>query len=244
MRWVLAGVAALAVALAVNTVVTNRETRSASAGAGRLVPVDGQRLHVREDGDPRRPALLLVHGLAGSVHVWDRLVPRLTHRYRVIRVDLLGHGGSDKPRDGYAPEPQADRLARLLERLRAPRALLVGHSLGGMIGVALAERHPERLRGLVAIGTPARPGDVDLPAAARLGTRPLVGQLLHRLVSDGMVRDALSESLGEGGAVPDRFVRDYRAMTFSAYAGSYRDADAFGGRCPTGSERRACACWR
>jgi len=218
----------LVVALgAANTIVTDRETRGAEADIGRLVEVDGERLQVRLDGDRRAPAIVLIHGLAGSLHLWDRLVPLLDDRHLVIRVDLLGHGGSDKPRRGYSPRAQADRLGVLLDALHVRRALVVGHSLGGIVAVALAERRPDVFRGLVAIGTPARSGDVDLPAIARLGTVPVMGELFHRVVSDGMVAGALGDALGEGVAVPRQFVDDYRAMTYSAYASSYKEADEF-----------------
>jgi pimeloyl-ACP methyl ester carboxylesterase len=96
-----------------------------------------------------------------------------------------------------------------------------------MIAVALAERRPGLVRGLVAIGTPARSGDVDLPAVARLGTLPVAGELLHRLVTDGMVEDALRDSLWPGAEVPQEFVDDYRDMTYSAFRGSYREGDEF-----------------
>jgi pimeloyl-ACP methyl ester carboxylesterase len=226
-RTLLVALAVPALALGVNAYVTDRETKQARADVGQLVEVDGQELQIREDGPANRPPLVLIHGLAGSIRQWDSLVPRLARRYRVIRIDLLGHGGSDKPREGYAPEAQARRIGGLLDKRRIRRVLVVGHSLGGMIAVALAERRPHLVRGLVTIGTPARSGDVDLPATAQMGTLPVAGELLHRVVSDGMVEAALEDSLGSGADVPRQFVDDYRDMTFSAYRGSYREANRF-----------------
>ena len=226
-RALLFALAVPTLALGVNAYVTDRETKQARADVGQLVEVDGQEIQVREDGPANRPPLFLIHGLAGSIRQWDRLVPWLARRYRVIRVDLLGHGGSDKPREGYGPEAQARRIERLLHQRGIRRVLVLGHSLGGMIAVALAERRPHLVRGLVTIGTPARSGDVDLPATARMVTLPVAGQLLHRVVSDGMVEDALEDSLESGAGVPRQFVDDYRDMTFSAYRESYRDANRF-----------------
>lgn len=228
----LGALAAMALLLVLNTVATDRETREASALGGRLVEVEGHEIHVREAGDPRRPSVVLLHGLAGSTRLWDRLTPLLDDRYRVISVDLLGHGGSDMPREGYALEDQAERIGSLMDRLRVRRPLVVGHSLGGMVGVALSERRPGSLRGLVAIGTPADEGDVDLRAGARLAARPVIGELLYRVTTDGMVEDALEDALWDGAPVPEQFVDDYRAMTFSAYAKSYREGDEFAAQAP------------
>lgn len=219
------GIGLLVVLLAANTLAVNRERREAEADAGRLVEVGGHELQVRVDGRRSGRSLVLLHGLAGSIHVWNRLVPRLADRYRLVRVDLLGHGGSDKPREGYSPRDQADLVAKVLDELDVRQPVVVGHSLGGMVAVALAERQPERLRGVVAIGTPAQSSDLDLPAAVRMATVPVVGQALRRLATDGMVEDGLKDSLGEDAVVPEQFVADYDATTHSSFVGSYEKAE-------------------
>ena len=70
-----------------------------------------------------------------------------------MRIDLLGHGGSEKPRDGYRMEEQADLVAQVLDALRIRRAALAGHSMGGIVATAFAERHRERLSRLMLVGT-------------------------------------------------------------------------------------------
>ena len=62
---------------------------------------------------------------------WDGMVPLLERNHRVIAVDLLGHGGSEKPGSGYTPPNQAQVVAEALERLDVSDATVVGHSLGG-----------------------------------------------------------------------------------------------------------------
>ena len=80
---------------------------------------------------------------------------------RVIRFDLLGHGNSEMPRDGYAPDEQARRVAAALRKLRVRRATVVGHSMGGTVASALVEEKPRLVRRLAVIGTPPRDGFAD-----------------------------------------------------------------------------------
>src|SRR5919109_2772177 len=107
----------LAVALVVNTFVTDRETKDAKADIGQVLDLPDGDIQVREDGSPRRPAVVLLHGFASSVHWWGPVAERLAPRFHVIRVDLLGHGGSEKPRKGYSMENQAALVAEALGEL-------------------------------------------------------------------------------------------------------------------------------
>src|SRR5688572_25877352 len=91
----------LAVALAVNTVVTDRDTEEARADTGRIVDLPGGDLQVREDGPRDAPAVVMLHGFACSLNWWDQVTPALARDHRVVRFDLLGHGGSEKPKEGY-----------------------------------------------------------------------------------------------------------------------------------------------
>src|SRR5690349_9797796 len=134
-RWKIAAavVAVIALLLAVNTIVTNSETKPAKADGGRIVTLPGGDLQVREDGSADKPPVVLIHGWTASLHWFDRITPLLAGSYRVIRVDLLGHGGSAKPKDGYSMEEQADRVAAALVKVGVRRALVAGHSTGGEV---------------------------------------------------------------------------------------------------------------
>ena len=99
------------------------------------------------------PPVVLVHGLGMTRAMWDGQWPALAGRYRVLRYDLLGHGESDKPRDGYSLARFADQAARLMDGLGIERAALVGFSLGGMIGRAFALAHPERTAALAILNS-------------------------------------------------------------------------------------------
>src|SRR5271165_5891549 len=105
-RWIgllAAVIAVLAVLLGVNALVIDGETKPAHADIGRIVPLPhGDDLQVREDGPRSAPAIVLLHGFASSLHWWDAITPALAAHYHVIRLDLLGNGGSAKPGDGYS----------------------------------------------------------------------------------------------------------------------------------------------
>ena len=105
--------------------------------------LDGESIYVRQDGPRDAPALVLIHGLAGSTHWWDSVVPMLARSYRVIRIDLLGDGLSAKPAGGgYEITEQARRVGEALDRLGVKHAIVVGHSSGGLVATALAEQRP------------------------------------------------------------------------------------------------------
>ena len=114
------GVAAAAAAggLALNRYLVDRETRPGQAEpGGRLVRVAAGAIHVVEDGHHAGPPIVLLHGFAGSLHWFDRLAPLLAPERHVIRVDLLGHGGSEKPASGYEIPEQAALVAGGLDLL-------------------------------------------------------------------------------------------------------------------------------
>jgi naphthoate synthase len=124
-------------------------------------------LAAREEG--AGPPVLLLHGFTGSGASMAPVAAALRDAHRVVSVDLLGHGASDAPADPalYAIERCAEQLVALLDALRVERAHVIGYSMGGRAGLALAVLHPARVASLLAIG--ARAGFAD-PAerAARI----------------------------------------------------------------------------
>ena len=101
--------------LLVNTVVTDRQTKDAEASHGsKIIELDGGDLNYKEEGGRDDPTIVLLHGFACSLRWWDRVAPELARRgLHVIRFDLLGHGGSEMPRDGYEMETAAAKIVEL-----------------------------------------------------------------------------------------------------------------------------------
>ncbi len=219
----------IAFALLVHTILTDRETKDAEKSrGGNIVELAGGDLHYKDQGDRDDPAILLLHGFAASQRWWDRVAPDLARRgLRVIRFDLLGHGGSEKPRDGYAPDDQARRVAAALEKLDVMRATVVGHSMGGTVASALVEQEPRLVRRLAVIGATPREGFAELPFTGRVATWPVVGELARRFAPDQVIKAGLDSAFADSVEVPDAFADDLDGMTFSAYDKSSTEAQEF-----------------
>ncbi|MCP3749445.1 alpha/beta fold hydrolase [Pseudomonas sp. SBB6] len=112
---------------------------------------EGCSLHYEEygQGEP----LVLLHGLGSSCQDWEMQVPTLARQYRVILMDIRGHGRSDKPRERYSIASFSADLLALLEQLQTGPVHLVGLSMGGMIGFQFAVDHPEWLRSLCIVNS-------------------------------------------------------------------------------------------
>jgi len=112
----------------------------------------GRLLSYQDLGPVDAPAILLIHGMVSDSTTWNRAAEQLAERgHRVLAPDLLGHGDSDKPADGYQLAEFADSLAALLTELGARQATVVGHSFGGAVAMQLAHDHPELVRQLVLV---------------------------------------------------------------------------------------------
>jgi hypothetical protein len=107
-------VVALAVLLAVNTVVTNQETKSAevTVEGGEILGLGGGDVQVLDVGPRSAPPIVLLHCYTCAIDWWEEMIPLLERRHRVVAIDLLGHGGSEKPRSGYAIEEQGALVIR------------------------------------------------------------------------------------------------------------------------------------
>jgi pimeloyl-ACP methyl ester carboxylesterase len=223
--------AGLLVLLLLNTVFVDHETKSAEATepGGRLLKLSGGELQAIErgprDGDP----IVLIHCFTCAINWWNGMIPRLARTHRVVAVDLLGHGGSEKPRSGYSIPDQADLVAQALARLGVTRAEVVGHSLGGPVTVALAERSPELVERMVLIDSIPDTSYGDVGLIGELPFRPVIGQALWRIKPDFSIRDGLEVAFAPGFEVPDEFVDDVKRMTYSSYSGSHDGFDDYTG---------------
>ena len=111
---------------------------------------NGHRIAFADYGEGDR-ALVLVHGLLMNRHMYDHLAPEMASRgIRVIALDLLGHGASDKPTDmrAYSMTAFADQVAALIDHLELDRPAVGGTSLGANVALELAARHPRASRAL------------------------------------------------------------------------------------------------
>lgn len=108
------------------------------------------------NGPPDAPAVVLLHAIATSSELWQPQLPVWASAFRVVRIDLPGHGASESPPGALSLKDYADLVKDSLDELGIARAALVGLSLGGMIAQAFALTHPQRLNALVLAHTSAR----------------------------------------------------------------------------------------
>ncbi len=113
------------------------------------VSIHGHQVGYRMEGEG--PAILLIHGIAGSSRAWRYVMPTLARHYTVIAPDLIGHGQSAKPTGDYSLGAYASGMRDLLRVLGVPRASIVGQSFGGGVAMQLAYQHPECCERLVLV---------------------------------------------------------------------------------------------
>jgi pimeloyl-ACP methyl ester carboxylesterase len=121
----------------------------------RRLKIGDRILRVRDEGEGPRPPLLCIHGAGSSSVVWMDLVRRASNGRRVVALDLPAHGQSD-PWHGISIELYRDAVGTVAATLGLSRAVLVGHSMGGLIAQACAAEWPDKIAGLVLVSTGLR----------------------------------------------------------------------------------------
>jgi pimeloyl-ACP methyl ester carboxylesterase len=122
----------------------------------RTLDLESHALRYTEAGRGGDPAFVCLHGLVDTLEIWDRIAPRLAQRRRTLRFDQRGHGESGAPAGPCTREDLAGDVVRVLDAFEVERAILVGHSMGGIVSMATALEHPDRVAGLVLLGTASR----------------------------------------------------------------------------------------
>lgn len=134
--------------------------------------INGLDIAYRVSGAANGPTLLLIHGMAEtSAYFWRPLINAFQDDYRIVAIDLLGHGDSSRPLIGYHPQTQISLYAQFIRELVSAPVILVGHSLGGIIGATLALYAPELISKLILYDSPiprGLPGNLSLILDMRL----------------------------------------------------------------------------
>jgi 3-oxoadipate enol-lactonase len=120
------------------------------------ITANGVSINYTLEGPVSAPVVTLSHSLATNLSMWDPQIPALAPRYRVLRYDTRGHGGTDAPEGPYSLEQLAEDVRALLHALGIARTHFIGLSLGGFIGQILALKYPQMLHGLVLCDTSSR----------------------------------------------------------------------------------------
>jgi pimeloyl-ACP methyl ester carboxylesterase len=114
--------------------------------------INGQKIHAHETGKIGKQLVLLIHGWSSSWYAMSPLITHFHQRYHCVAVDLPGFGESPKSEDRASIETYADLMADLIQQITPnQKAILVGHSMGGMISLTMALRHPELVERMVLL---------------------------------------------------------------------------------------------
>ncbi|MFN3755426.1 MAG: alpha/beta fold hydrolase [Flavobacterium sp.] len=111
-------------------------------------------IHFTESGTGT--VVVLLHGFLENKDMWKPLQPVFENRYRMIAIDLLGHGETGCVGYIHTMEEQAAMVFEVIQKLKVKKAIFIGHSMGGYIALALAESHPEVFQGLVLLNSTSK----------------------------------------------------------------------------------------
>src|SRR5581483_4783946 len=107
-------------------------------------------IHYESQGEG--PPIVLVHGLGGTSNIWHAQRVTLSKYYRVVALDLSGSGRSDRSKRSYSIDGWADEIAGLMDHLKLPAAVVVGHSMGTVIVQHFAAKYPDKTKAIVLAG--------------------------------------------------------------------------------------------
>jgi pimeloyl-ACP methyl ester carboxylesterase len=208
-------VASLGAAAIMNRVLATRAEHQ-NPPAGRFITVNGVRLHYVERGSGA--PLVLLHGNGSMIQDFQAsgLLNLAAKKYRVIAFDRPGFGHSDRPRNrSWTPGAQADLLRVALMKIGAPEAIVLGHSWGALVAIALALRSPQTVNALVLVSGyyfPTGRADAVVFSAPAL---PVIGDVLSHTISPLLARlilPLLIRKMFSPRPVPQRFGQFPREM--------------------------------
>ncbi len=208
----LLGSAAVLGASALYAASQARKAERRTPPIGAFLTVDGVRLHYVERG--RGEALVLIHGNGTMIQDFlsSGLVDDLARRFRVIIIDRPGYGYSERPRGVWTPRAHATLYQKALQHLGVSQAVVLGHSWGTLVAIALALQAPQLVRSLVLASGyyfPTLRADVGLASPSAV---PVLGDILRHTVSPVIGRallPAMIKGLFAPAAVPERFDREF-----------------------------------
>ncbi|MAT94792.1 MAG: hypothetical protein CME59_19655 [Halioglobus sp.] len=183
----------------------------------------GHNTHVVDRGT--RPAVVLVHGLGADVSKWHANIDVLAQTHRVLALDLLGFGQSDKPNVDYRIQVYVDQIRELLDSRGIEQATLVGNSMGGLVSLQFAAQHPERVKSLVLVapafvfGLPNGLNADQLAGGANPQTLAAMKAYLNRIYHEPVIDDETIASelmrkraIGDGRTI-ERIARSLASET-------------------------------
>jgi esterase len=177
-----------------------------SAPQDRYITVNGLRLHYLDWGGDERQPFIMLHGIGRLAHSFDHIAPAFRANYRVLAIDMRGHGDSGwSPEGAYLVEDYAKDLEAFVEQLNLRNIVLLGNSTGGRVVQVYAGMHPERVARLISedVG-PERTNDIASGFARRVAQEEngwaSEEELLASLTRTGGISEELQRSYVKYGS--------------------------------------------
>ncbi len=160
----------------------------------------GLTVHLRDSGPRDAQALVLIHGSNASLQTWEPWADRLGKQFRIIRMDLPGHGltGASPTRD-YSPAAYVDVVERIRANTGVDHIVLAGNSMGGGVAWHYALAHPGHVRALIlldSVGQP-EPGNGKAPLAFRIARVPILRNIASAITPRSLIADSLPGVFGD-----------------------------------------------
>jgi len=184
-------------------------------GASKFADIDGLRVHYRDDGQvDNDKVLVLVHGSNASLHTWEGWVRELSANFRIITMDLPGHGLTGPDVKGrYDWISMANMLDALVQKIGVERFAIAGNSMGGAVAWNYALMHPEKIEKLILIDSRGYPSEEPMPPIFKAYATPGLGQMMTVVTPRFAVEGSIRDLYGDSSKITDDLVTLYHDMT-------------------------------
>ena len=173
---------------------------------------NGARAHYRDRGPKNAPVLLLIHGSNASLFTWEPWTKRLDDSFRVIAVDLPGHGLTGAvPGHDYSQAGMTKFVAQFVDKIGLVRFNIAGNSMGGGIAARFAEEYPARIDHLILVdasGMNVGQGDHE-PLVFRIARIPVLNQIIVHITPRSLVVEALNDAIVRKSIITDAMIDRY-----------------------------------
>lgn len=176
---------------------------------------DGARVHYRIRGAQDAPVLVLLHGSNASLFTWEPWSKALSDHFRVVSVDLPGHGLTGAvPNHDYSTRGMAHFVAEFADRIGLKRFALAGNSMGGAVAARFAETYPNRVSALILVdagGMPGKMGD-RIPLAFQLLRQPWLQSVMAHANPKPLAREGLDKAIVRKAVLTEQMIDLYTDM--------------------------------
>lgn len=138
---------------------TKNENENENVEKHKTITFEGREIHYREEGREHRDTVVLLHGFLQNLAVWSSYTLTYMHSMHVVAIDLPGHGYSATYSDVHTMDFMANAVKTVLDKIGVEQCVIVGHSMGGYVALAFADRYRYMLKGLALINSHAMADD-------------------------------------------------------------------------------------